>query len=141
MKLLSFPYLDALAACVSSHHETDASSIECQMASFSLKHDKTFGTLESSIAAQMSAEVIRNRDRATSISSILSAGQQDPLPSPPRDGDDDYRPDTGNDTLTSSRNLSPTAMSNAAAARLLPVRTLATLIAMLNESFPDFNFE
>ena len=133
MKLLTFPFLDALAACVSSHPEMD--SIECQMASFSLKHDRSFGTFEFSIASQIASEIARNRDRATSISSILSAGGLDPHPSPPREGEDDIS------ERSEHANLSPAALSTAAAAHVLPERTLVTLIAMLNESFPDFKFE
>ncbi len=132
MKLLQQPYLDAVAACISCHDDTDASSIECSLASFSLRKDKADAARESAIAERISAENAERRLRAASISSLLSAAGALPDESPPREGEDAAPP-----FASPSRGGIATVVSE----RILPVRTLATLIALLNDRFPDHNFK
>lgn len=120
MKLLSFPFLDALSSCLSSHSDSSA-SLSVHLHTYSLKPDRAFRELESRLNATLDAEDSARRARSSSIASILEAGAG-PSASPPAPDD------------------APEFAPAAPAARAVPRKTLVSLIATLNECFADYDF-
>jgi hypothetical protein len=124
MKLLAFPYLDALATALSHPSSDGGSSLRVALATFSLKPDRAHRELEARLSSKMDAEETVRRARSSSIASMLEAA---PCASPASAA--------GADEADFFAPLAPTP------ARTIARKTLVALIATLNENFADYDFE